>query len=167
MIGGSCRPCSLPLSVKCEGLTAKLAFKANLTIPYNAKILTCSNLQYLQLNLQLIFLPGGVSFVWKEILIADSTPSCTEPLVYWVNSNGSVWVEVSRRLSVNPSSPQPSSWACCFTSRASPDLAPTNVTYFTPRPDLTPTAYRLNILGRQSESNSHSFPDLLIPSEQS
>ena len=106
--------------------------------------------------------PGGVSFVWKEILIADSTPSCTEPLVYWVNSNGSVWVEVSRRLSVNPSSPQPSSWACCFTSRTSPDLAPTNVTYFTPRPDLTPTAYRLNILGRQSESNSHPVLDLLI-----
>ena len=67
----------------------------------------------------------------------------------------------SRGGCVNPSSLQPSSWACCFTPRASPDLAPTNVTYFT-RPDLTPTAYRLNILGRQSESNSHSFSDLLI-----
>ena len=83
MIGGSCRPCSLPLSVKCEGLTAKLAFKANLTIPYNAKILKCLNLQcnVRLVHFKLIFLPGGVSFVWKEILIADSTPSCTEPLV--------------------------------------------------------------------------------------
>ena len=71
------------------------------------------------------------------------------------------WASSSRGGCVNPSSLQPSSWACCFTPRASPDLAPTNVTYFT-RPDLTPTAYRLNILGRQSESNSHSFSDLLI-----
>ena len=40
--------------------------------------------------------------------------------------------------------------------------------FYATRPDLTPTAYYwLNILGRQSESNSHSFPDLLIPSEQS
>ena len=71
------------------------------------------------------------------------------------------WASSSRGGCVNPSSLQPSSWACCFTPRASPDLAPTNVTYFT-RPDLTPTAYRLNILGRQSDSNSHSISDLLI-----
>ena len=76
------------------------------------------------------------------------------------------WASSSRGGCVNPSSLQPSSWACCFTPRASPDLAPTNVTYFT-RPDLTPTAYRLNILGRQSESNSHSFSDLIISSDRS
>ena len=35
--------------------------------------------------------------------------------------------------------------------------------FYATRPDLTPTAYYwLNILGRQSESNSHSLLDLLI-----
>ena len=99
---------------------------------------------------------------WWSKLSPESLDCCTDTaFIGWTPMEVfGGWA--SGRVRVNPSSLQPSSWACCFTPRASPDLAPTNVTYFTRGPDFDPAAYRLNILGRQSESNSHSFPDLLI-----